>query len=104
MIETIKYIAQGFKLSASDVGLQGSQVSNADNAWVGLMNTVYSVAGIVAVITIIIGGFLYVTSNGEPEKIKRAKNAILYAVIGLVVVIMAFAITQLIIGTTQGGN
>lgn len=59
----------------------------------GVLNTVYAVAGIVAVIAIIGAGFFYVTSQGGSEGVKKAKNTILYAVIGLVVVIMAFSIT-----------
>lgn len=104
MIKSIKYVAQSFQLKAGDVGLSGTQVSNADTAWVGIMNTVYSIAGIVAVITIIIAGFFYVTSRGDQARIVRAKNAITYGLVGLVVVIMAFTITQLIIGTAQGGS
>lgn len=59
----------------------------------GLLNGVYTAAGIVAVVVIIVAGFFYVTSQGSSENIRRAKNAILYASIGLVVVIMAFSIT-----------
>lgn len=60
---------------------------------VGLLNSVYLVAGVVAVISIIMGGFWYVTSNGEADKIKRGKNAIIYSAIGLVVILLAFGIT-----------
>lgn len=104
MKDTLILFAQSFKLSANDVGLQGTQVASADAAWTSIMNTVYSVAGIVAVIGIIIGAYLYVTSNGDASKVQQAKNAILYSVIGIVLVILAFAITQLVIATTQGGN
>ena len=51
-----------------------------------------------AVIVIIIGGFMYITSAGNTDRIKTAKNAILYSVIGLVVVITAFIITRYVIG------
>lgn len=58
-----------------------------------LLNSVYLIAGIAAVIAIIMGGFWYVTSNGEADKIKRGKNAIIYASIGIVVILLAFGIT-----------
>lgn len=45
--------------------------------------------GIVAVIMVIIGGFKYVMSSGNPESINSAKNTILYAIIGLVVAVLA---------------
>ena len=61
------------------------------------MGVVYMVAAVIAVIVIIIAGILYATSSGDSAKIARAKNAILYSIIGLVVVIIASAITNLII-------
>lgn len=66
-----------------------------------IMNTVYLWAGIIAVIVMIIGGFFYVTSNGDANKIARGKNTILYAVVGLVVIIFAFVITQFVIGVAS---
>jgi len=62
------------------------------------LNSVYMVAGIVAVIVIIIAGYMYVTSQGDSAAVTKAKNAILYAVIGLVVIILAFSITWFVIG------
>lgn len=86
------------KLKADDLGLgsnaptaiQGTQVD-------GIMNTVYMIAGIVAVIAIIIGAVRYVGANGDSSQIQAAKNTILYAVVGLVVVIMATAITNFVL-------
>lgn len=63
-----------------------------------ILNAIYFWAGVIAVIVIIIAGFLYVTSAGNAQQIARAKNAILSAVIGLVVVLLAFAITGIVIG------
>lgn len=62
-----------------------------------LLMNVYIVAGIVAVVAIIIGGVRYTTSGGESSNIKAAKDTILYAVVGLIVVIMAAAITDFVI-------
>lgn len=64
-----------------------------------IINTLLFLLGIVAVIAIIIGGFTYVTSNGDAGKTKTAKDIILYAVVGLVVAIMAFAIVNFVVGT-----
>jgi len=58
----------------------------------------YFVVGSLAVITIIIAGFYFVTGGGNPSTVTKAKNAILYSVIGLVVIIIAFAITNFITG------
>lgn len=60
------------------------------------LSLAFFVAGIVAVIIIIVAGLSYTTSSGDAGKITRAKNMILYAVIGLVVIIAAYAITNFV--------
>ncbi|MBP5656658.1 Ig-like domain-containing protein [Candidatus Saccharibacteria bacterium] len=67
-----------------------------------ILETVYLWIGIIAVIVIVIGGIRYMTSTGEAEKIKGAKHAITYAIIGLVVTLAAFAITEFVIGALEG--
>lgn len=64
-----------------------------------IVNTLMLLLGAISTIMIIIGGFRYVTSNGDSNQIAAAKNTILYAVIGLVVAILAsvtvnFVVTQ----------
>ncbi len=63
-----------------------------------ILNAVYLWIGIIAVIAIIIGGVKYMTSQGDASKIKSAKDTILYAIIGLIVALLAFAITNFILG------
>ena len=60
----------------------------------GILNAVISIIGIVAVIYIIIGGVNYMTSAGDADKIKKAKNTIKFAVIGLIIVIFSFVIVN----------
>lgn len=62
------------------------------------LSAIYFIAGAVAVVVIIISGLTYVTSSGNSSKIAKAKNALLYAVIGLVVAVSAWALTNFIIG------
>lgn len=62
-----------------------------------ILNVVISLAGLVSVIFIIIGGVNYMTSTGEPSKVKKAKDTILYAVIGLIICVLAFAIVNFVI-------
>lgn len=59
---------------------------------------IYYWAGAIAVIVIIIAGFFYVTSSGNPQQVTRAKNAIVGAVVGLIVVLLAFTITAIVLG------
>ena len=70
----------------------------ASNAVTDVLNIAYTAAGIVAVIVIIVSAIFYVISQGDASKIKRAKDGILYAVVGLVVIMLAFTITNFVIG------
>lgn len=62
-----------------------------------IINVALGVLGIVAVIVIIYGGFTYMTSSGDAAKITKAKNTIIYGVIGLVIALLAFAIVNFVI-------
>lgn len=61
------------------------------------LNFFFGLIGVVAVLIITIAGFQYVISRGDPQKTAKAKDAILYAVIGLVVAILGGAIVNLVI-------
>ncbi len=63
-----------------------------------VINTLLFIVGAVSVIMIIVGGIRYTISGGNTSSITAAKNTILYAVIGLVVAIIAFAIVNWVIG------
>ena len=67
-----------------------------------VLDTVYLWVGIIAVIFIIIGGINYTMSQGDPGKVKKAKDTILYAVIGLIVSLLAFAITAFVLNALEG--
>lgn len=63
-----------------------------------IIEVVIGILGVVAVAMIILGGIQYATSQGNPEQIKKAKDIILYAVIGLIVALLAFAIVDFVLG------
>lgn len=68
-----------------------------------IINIFSLIVGVVAVIMIIIGGLKYITSGGESSNITGAKNTILYAVIGLVIVALAQFIVRFVLNkATQG--
>ena len=62
----------------------------------------YGLVGIIAVIFVVIGGFKYTTSQGDPGRVQQAKNTIMYALIGLAVTLLAFAITQFVLNALGG--
>ncbi len=63
-----------------------------------VLNTAYFIAGVAAVIAIVMGGFWYITANGDASKVQRGKNAIIYASVGLLVILFAFGITGFVAG------
>lgn len=62
-----------------------------------IINGALGVIGIVAVVIIIFGGVQYTTSAGDAAKVTKAKNTILYGVVGLVIALLAFAIVNFVI-------
>lgn len=82
--------------TAEDCGLPDVQAS--ESTLNNVLDTVFFAAGALAVVFIIVGGFQYVTSAGNPDKAKKAWQTMLYAFIGLIVAISAFAITNFVIG------
>ena len=69
-----------------------------------VVNFILFLLGIVAVIMIIYGGFRYVASGGDPTGTQNAKNTILYAVIGLIVAMLSYAIVNFFIFGLQGSS
>ena len=58
--------------------------------WLARITTIVAiVAGIAAVIIIVVGGIRYITSGGDPEKVSSAKRTVTYALVGLVVIVLA---------------
>lgn len=62
-----------------------------------IINVLSLIVGIVAVVMIIIGGLRYITSGGSDTGVTGAKNTILYAIIGLVIVAMAQVIIRFVL-------
>lgn len=83
-------------------GVGGSSSANEDdlkNFIKTIVNVMLFILGAIAVIMIIIGGIRYTTSNGDAGQVSSAKNTILYAVVGLVVAILAYAIVNFVISS-----
>ena len=87
--------ADELKKAAGETGQGGGVTVQAGVEIVS--NILLFLIGLAAVIMIIIGGIRYTTSNGDPSQTKAAKDTILYAVIGIVVALMAFAIVRFVV-------
>ena len=64
-----------------------------------IFNTVLFVAGLMAVGMLVYSGIQYVTSHGDSGKTKTAMNSIIYSIAGLVIVVLAYAIVNFVIGS-----
>lgn len=67
-----------------------------------ITNTLLFILGAISVIMIIIGGLRYVISGGDSAAVSAAKNTILYAIVGVIVAILAYAIINFVIGSFTG--
>lgn len=64
-----------------------------------IINIISVVVGVIAVLMLIFGGFRYVASGGNDSSVAAAKNTIVYAIIGLVIVAMAQVIVKFVLTT-----
>ena len=67
-----------------------------------IINILLYAVAVISVIMLIIGGFRYVISGGQKESVTAAKNTILYAIVGLLVAIFAYAIIKFVVGAAIG--
>jgi len=75
------------------------------NKIVNLVIAIFSwLVGVVSVIMIIVGGFKYVTSGGESSGVTSAKNTILYAIVGLIIVAVAQVIVHFVLSNVNNNT
>ncbi len=74
---------------------------SADSLLTNALNLTYFLAGAIAVIVIIFAGIMYTTSSGDAGRATKAKNLLTYSIVGLIVVLVAFIITNFVIGRFQ---
>lgn len=77
--------------------------SSVNDVLATVLNFLSLIAGIIAVIMIIIAGLRFITGQGEPSSVAQARNAIIYAAVGIVIVVLSQVLVQFVIGeaTTQ---
>ena len=82
-----------------------SNLVNGDSSIVRrAINIMLFGVGVLSVVMLIFGGFRYVISGGKKESVTNAKNTILYAIIGLLVAVFAYAIINFILGAALSGG
>lgn len=91
---------------AGDYGLSavtGLPKGEISDVIIRVIRYVLGLVGVVLFAMLIYGGFMYMTSAGNEEQVKKAKNVLTYAIVGIVIIAMAFLITEFIIGALGGG-
>lgn len=84
---------------------QATNLFGATGMFTTISNVLLFIVGAISVIMIIIGGLRYVVSGGNSSNVTAAKNTILYAIVGIVVAVLAYAIINFVIGSfTPGGS
>ncbi len=87
---------------ADDIGGSvGLGTADLKTTVINIISWVLGILALVAVVMIIIGGFQWLTAAGNEEKIEKAKKVISAAVIGLIIVLLAWAIVIFVAGTTK---
>lgn len=66
-----------------------------------IINFFLTFLGLLAVVMVIYGGFLYVGSAGNEENVNKAKKILMYAVIGIIIIIVSFALVNAILGAAS---
>jgi len=79
-----------------------AELIGATGVFTRIANTVLFAVGIISVIMLIVGGLRYVVSGGDSKKVTDAKNTIMYAIIGLIIAILSYAIVNFVINAVGG--
>jgi ABC-type Fe3+ transport system permease subunit len=76
----------------------GTTVTDLVNAIVTIVNILLALVAIIAVVFVVIGGVRYITSQGDEDAVEAAKNTIIYAVVGLIVIILSAVLINIFLG------
>ena len=90
--------------TGEDTNQQNGQQTNLMETLQIIINVVLGIIGFIAVAMIIVGGVQYTTSAGDAAKVTKAKNTILYGIVGLVIALLAFAIVNFILVNVFSGG
>ncbi len=96
-------VCQGSKLGFTDAPTETCAAATAEGETrintliIKLVNVFSIIVGIVAVVMIIYGGFRYITSGGDSGNVTSAKNTVLFAIVGLIIVAMAQFIVKFVL-------
>lgn len=79
-----------------------AELIGATGVFTRITNTILFAVGIISVVMLILGGLRYIISGGDSKKVTDAKNTIMYAIIGLIIAILSYAIVNFVISAVGG--
>jgi len=80
-----------------------NNLTGTNGIFTTIVNVLLFIVGAISVIMLIVGGIRYTMSNGDEKAVVGAKNTIMYAIVGLIVAFLAFAIVNWVL-SALGGN
>ena len=104
MIDQLKILALSVQegAEAAKADIMPSELVGPEGVFTKISNTLLLVIGVISVVMLIYGGFRYIISGGDNKKVTDAKNTILYAIIGLIISLLAYAIINFVIAAITG--
>lgn len=105
LTNTCNGISEAANGKNGDCGTAGNN-TNTDLSSIAskVVNILSIIVGVVAVVMIIVGGFRYITSGGESSNVSGAKNTLIYAIVGLVIVALAQIIVHYVLNTATSAT
>lgn len=79
-----------------------TDVSNPEQIISPVITAILSLMGVIFLILMIYGGFLWMTARGNEEQVKKAKDLITAAIVGLIIIISAYAISYFVVSKLGG--
>ena len=99
-------VGKALALSSAQEGAEAARADGMPSELFGdtgvftqITNTALMIVGIVSVIMLVWGGLRYVVSGGDSKKVTDAKNTVLYAIIGLIIAVLSYAIVNFVLNS-----
>jgi hypothetical protein len=104
--QTLAFVLAAAPLAASaqfDRGLNNAQASQLPNSTIydiiaNAMNYLLAIIGFLAIVGFVIAGIMFLTAAGSEEQIKKAKGALKYSIIGIIVALVGFIVINAVTG------
>lgn len=95
-LSSVLYLLSGFKVLAADAGPSPAGLTQLEGVFSAVISSVVGLAFITLLILLVWSGFKFLMSGGEPKAIASARDTMTWAMLGVVFLVLAWIILQLI--------